>query len=95
MTRQIVEWFPACPAGEARAIASHTAVRGSGRVGRTADGLALREDAVTLAVVAAVRHRHTNYDELLARGVDRQSARAEVREEVEQVMRRWRGEQGE
>jgi hypothetical protein len=91
MTRRIIEWFPACPTGEARAIAVHTAARGSGRVGRTADGRALREEAVTSAVIAAIRHRHTSYDKLLASGVDRGSARSEVRADVEQVMRRWRG----
>jgi len=93
MTQKILEGFPACPAEEPRAIAAHTAVRGSGRVGRTADGSALQEDAVTLAVIAAVRHRHSDYDKLLARGIGRHSARIEVQADVEQVLRLWRGQQ--
>jgi hypothetical protein len=48
------------------AIAKHTAVGGSGRVGRTEAGRALKENALTAAVIAAVRHNHTEYDELLA-----------------------------
>ena len=55
---------PACPAGRAAAIARHAAVRGSGRVGRSAAGRALN-GAVTLAVVASVRHQDTDLDELL------------------------------
>ena len=35
MAQQIRTWFPGCPPGEADAIAEHTAVRGSGRLGRT------------------------------------------------------------
>ena len=35
MTKQIAILFPGCPPRDAAAIAEHTAVRGSGRVGRT------------------------------------------------------------
>jgi hypothetical protein len=65
--------FPACPAARAVAIAQHAAVRGSGRVGRSAAGCALDEAVVTLAVVASVRHQDTDYDELLMAGVPRAS----------------------
>jgi hypothetical protein len=41
MTEGIVKLFPGCPPEEARAIAAHTSVRGSGRVGRTSAGRAL------------------------------------------------------
>jgi len=34
MTQAILELFPSCPSEEARAIAAHTATRGSGRAGR-------------------------------------------------------------
>ncbi|HJY88019.1 MAG TPA: DUF2293 domain-containing protein [Candidatus Acidoferrales bacterium] len=68
MADAILELFPGCPPSEARAIAAHTAVRGSGRVGRAAAGRALEKDALTAAVIAAVRHKHTRYDELLMRG---------------------------
>jgi hypothetical protein len=53
--------FPSCPAARAAAIARHAAVRGSGRVGRSAAGRTLDEDAVLLAVVASVRHQDTDY----------------------------------
>lgn len=82
--------FPNCPAGRAEAIARHAATRGSGRIGRSAAGRALDPDAVTLAVAASVRHIDTSYDELLMSGVDRETARRQVGERVEEVLRDWR-----
>jgi hypothetical protein len=90
MAEQIGKLFPGCPAQEATDIAEYTAKRGSGRVGRTEAGRNLQETALTLAVVAAVRHRHTNYDELLASGVDRVTARQLVADKVEEALERWR-----
>ncbi len=90
MSGEIQKLFPGCPAKEARRIAAHTAVRGSGRVGRSASGRALEEDALTAAVVAHIRHEHTGYDELLMGGLDRASARAKVRERVEETLSSWR-----
>jgi hypothetical protein len=91
MAESIREMFPSCPPEEARAIAGHTSIRGSGRVGRTAAGRALEEDALRAAVVAAIRHRHTKYDRLLMNGVDRKDARDAVREDIDRVLERWRG----
>ena len=51
---------------------------------------ALDRDAVCLAVVASVRHVDTDYDALLMSGVDRESARAQVHERVEDVVNAWR-----
>jgi hypothetical protein len=90
MSEEIVRLFPRCPPARAHAIASHTAVRGSGRVGRSAAGRALDPEALELAVAAAVRHEDTRYDELLMSGVDRAEARIEVREEVGRVLDGWR-----
>ncbi|MEO7144573.1 MAG: DUF2293 domain-containing protein [Bryobacteraceae bacterium] len=90
MTDAIREQFPGCPAGEARAIAAHAAKRGSGRVGRTAAGKALDEGALTLAVRAAIRHRHTRYDEFLMTGSERMDARERVRGDVERTLDPWR-----
>lgn len=90
MKAAIRELFPGCPPDEAGAIARRATVRGSGRVGRTAGGKALEEGALTAAVVAAIRHVHTRYDELLMRGWNRSAARGEVREKVERVLERWR-----
>jgi hypothetical protein len=72
-----------------RAIAEHTAVRGSGRVGRTEAGRALEDEALRLAVIAAIRHRHTSYDELLMKGVDRLDARGRVRDQIEEALELW------
>jgi hypothetical protein len=90
MADAIQRIFPGCPAAEARAIASHTAQRGSGRVGRTATGRNLDEQALTLAVAAALRHRHTDYDSLLASGLDRGLARQQVRDQVDEMLAKWR-----
>jgi hypothetical protein len=92
--QRIQELFPRCPPAEAREIAEHTAVRGSGRVGRTAAGRGLEEQVLKLAVVAAVRHRHTGYDALLASGLDRVLAREQVRDRVEEILAAWRGPTG-
>jgi hypothetical protein len=59
-------------------------------VGRTAAARRFDEEAVILAVAAHVRHEETRYDELLARGADRGDARAQVREQLERVLARWR-----
>jgi len=90
MTESIRRLFPGCPSEEAQAIAAHTSVRGSGRVGRTASGQALEEEALRAAVVAAIRHRHTKYDRLLMRGLGRKDARDAVRDDIDRVLECWR-----
>lgn len=87
---EIRRLFPGCPAERANAIAVHTGRRGSGRVGRSAAGRALDREAVTLAVVAAVRHADTPYDELLMRGVDRDEARLRIQSRVDEILEHWR-----
>jgi hypothetical protein len=57
---------------------------------RRGRGVASDDEAVQLAVVAHVRHDETNYDELLARGVERRDARDRVRDEVDRVLSRLR-----
>jgi len=90
MAEAILKLFPGCPPGEARVIAAHTALRGSGRVGRTSVGRCLETDALTAAVIAAIRHRYTLYDELLMSGYSRSDARDSIREAVDRVIERWR-----
>jgi hypothetical protein len=90
MAAEILRLFPGCPAERTRSIARHTAVRGSGRVGRSAAGRALTPEALELAVAAAVRHEDTRYDELLMAGVERELARAQVWDEVACVLDGWR-----
>ncbi|MCV7149715.1 DUF2293 domain-containing protein [Mycolicibacterium pyrenivorans] len=82
--------FPGCPPARADAIAYHAALRGSGRVGRSAAGRALDPDAVRLAVAASVRHVDTDYDDLLMSGVDRDDARHRVRHLVGDILDTWR-----
>ena len=86
---EIMRLFPRCPAGRAEAIARHTSLRGSGRVGRSAAGRALDEQAITLAVVASVRHEDTGYDVLLMSAVGRDEARDRVRPAVDRVLAAW------
>ena len=90
MAESIRQMFPGCPPEEVRVIAKHTSARGSGRVGRTAAGRALDEEALTAAVIASIRHRHTEYDRLLMKGWDRRDARDAVRNDIERVLDKWR-----
>jgi hypothetical protein len=90
LAEEIGRRFPGCPPERAEEIASHTAARGSGRVGRSAAGQRLDAHAVELAVAASVRHRDTGYDALLMAGVPRGQARERVRAEVAAVLDRWR-----
>ena len=87
---EITRLFPGCPEERAKAIAAHAGSRGSGRVGRSAAGRALDSDAVTVAVVASVRHRDTGYDQLLMSGVPRAEARDQVRSHIQRVLDAWR-----
>jgi hypothetical protein len=90
MATEITRLFPGCPADRAQAIANHAGTRSSGRVGRSAAGRALEENAITLAVVASIRHENTPYDELLMAGVARSEARDRIREQLDQVLDSWR-----
>lgn len=46
--------------------------------------------AVWLATVAHVRHVHTDYDDLLGEGYDRESARHFAVDQINDVLTRWR-----
>ena len=89
MTESILAIYPGCPLAEAQAIASHTSRRGSGRVGRTEAGRALQTEALSAAVIAAIRHRHTRYDQLLMDGYNRRAARDAVHDAINRVLERW------
>jgi hypothetical protein len=45
-----------------------------------------RSQALTLAVVASVRHEDTEYDSLLMSGVPRDEARDRIRPDIERVL---------
>ena len=85
------ELFPGAPPEREHEIAEHACRKYSGRVGRSAAAKALDPEAVRLAVAAHVRHRETNYDELLGSGLDRHEARDRVALQVGEVLRRWQG----
>jgi hypothetical protein len=89
MAATILEQYPGCPAGEARQIASHTARRGSGRVGRSGAGRQLQAEAIRLAVIAHIRHEHTRYDMLLMSGTARKSARQAISSDIWKVVNAW------
>lgn len=86
---EIRRLYPGCPVGRADAIARHAALRGSGRVGRSAAARALDPRAITLAVVASVRHEDTNYDDLLMSGVPREDARDRVGSAIDRALAAW------
>ena len=90
LTQEIMRLFAGCPPARAAAIARHAGARGSGRVGRSAAGRALEEEAVTLAVIASIRHEDTGYDALLMSGLPRDLARDQVRAAIDQVLSGWR-----
>ena len=89
MVELILNEFPGCPPAEAQEIAAHTAQRGSGRVGRSAAGRKLDPQTISLAVVAWIRHQHTEYESLLMYGVQRQAARQQIHNTLNDVMKRW------
>jgi hypothetical protein len=81
--------FPGCPVGEEDAIAEHACRKHSGRVGRSAAAKEFDPEAIRLAVVAHIRHEHTDYDALLSRDEDRESARDAVRQVVQALLAQW------
>ena len=87
--QRVGDLFPGCPIEEQRAIAEHACQKYSGRIGRSAAAKELQASAVDLAVRAHVRHVHTPYDELLARGVAREEARARVAAPVAKCLETW------
>lgn len=89
LTQAIRSRYPGCPAEEAHRIARHSALRGSGRIGRSAAGRAFEPEAIELAVIAWIRHQHTAYDSLLMQGTDRLTARERIRPQIQGVLSQW------
>jgi hypothetical protein len=86
---KIRELFPGCPAGREQEIAEHACRKYSDRIGRSAAGKSLKDEALRLAVIAHIRHRETHYDELLSRGYDRWDARGQVEDDLRSVLLAW------
>ncbi|WP_129662723.1 DUF2293 domain-containing protein [Phytoactinopolyspora endophytica] len=89
LAAEILRLYPACPPDRAEAIARHAGTRGSGRVGRSAAGRTFDQRAVTLAVVASVRHTDTDYDTLLMAGMPREDARDRVATAIDHKLHEW------
>lgn len=87
---RVRELYPACPPGRERIIAEHACLKYSGRVGRSAEAKQFDENAIELAVAAHLRHTETDYDSLLAQGLDRHEARREIRTAVDVLVDSWR-----
>jgi len=49
----------------------------------------LTGQALTLAVVASVRHQDTDYDSLLMSGVPRDEARDRIRPAIDRILATW------
>ena len=81
--------YPGCPRAEATDIAAHACEKYSGRVGRTADAKDLEDEAVRLAVIAHVRHLHTNYDTVIDSNRDKRKSRSIVRGSTQEVLDAW------
>ncbi len=86
---RVRELFPHSPPGREQVIAEHACLKYSNRVGRSAAAKQLDAEAVRLAVIAHIRHAETPYDMLLAQGYERWEARAQVAEQVEQILAAW------
>ncbi len=87
--RKIRELFPRIETGRDQIISEHACQKYSGRVGRSSAAKSLDENAILLAVIAHIRHRETNYDELLGAGWERSDALGAVAERIDEVLSRW------
>ncbi|MDF5756473.1 DUF2293 domain-containing protein [Spongiactinospora sp. TRM90649] len=90
MSVEIRRLFPGCPVERADEIAGHAGLRGSGRVGRSAAARVLDENAITLAVIASIRHLDTDYDKLLMTGTPRMEARERIRAAIDRKLAQFR-----
>ncbi len=88
---RVRERFPNAPKDTDVTVAEHACLKGSGRVGRTAAAKEFEPDMIDLAVRAHIRHVHTPYDTLLAKGTGRDTAREIVGDLVDAITREWRG----
>ncbi|KAH8197143.1 hypothetical protein TruAng_008709 [Truncatella angustata] len=82
---------PKAPDGEIPTIVARAMQKGSGRVGRTSK--IDIEDKARLAVRAHIRHCHTDYDNLLKKGTNRDIARSQTVTNVDNTLKAWGGAQ--
>ncbi len=82
--------FPSMPTMREVEVANHACEKYSGRVGRTASAKEFDEDMITRAVVAHIRHKETDYDDRFGKGKRKKEIRSDVRDDIQQVLRKWR-----
>ncbi len=82
--------YPHMPSALEARIAEHACLKYSGRVGRSDRAKRFDPEAITLSVIAHIRHAKTDYDELLMRGFDRTDARGIVKDRIDEVLEEWR-----
>ena len=88
---EIKRQFPLIPEDDLWQVVRRAFTVGNGTVGRTS-ALDL-DDKCRLAVIAHVRHQHTDYDDLMRRGEgDRGYCRDEIRGVIAEVLDLWSGE---
>lgn len=90
--KELQSLFSKIPPAERESILRHGFKKHSRRVGRTAS-LPLQKK-VMLAVIAHIRHKHTEYDALLRAGDARDVARKTTWKEIEGILREWGCTQG-
>ena len=88
--KAIRERYPGCPEDAELEIARHACSKYSGRVGRSGAAKRFDPEAIDIAVRAHARHRHTDYDDFLMRGWDRNEARVAVGSAVDHILATWR-----
>ncbi|MBN2443440.1 MAG: DUF2293 domain-containing protein [Spirochaetales bacterium] len=88
--QKIRELYPSIPKEREYLIADHACEKYSGRVGRTSSAKELDAHAITLAVIAHIRHSETGYDRLMIMGMERHEARGMVKDRIEAVLEEWR-----
>jgi len=81
--------YPRMPAGLEVKIAEHGCLKYSGRVGRSDRAKRFDPEAITLSVIAHIRHGKTDYDELLMGGMDRRDARGIVKDRIDDILETW------
>lgn len=86
---ELLRLYPQVPRGEVEKILGQALEKRSRRVGRT--GTLTLESKVHLAVRAHIRHCHTPYEQLLEEGMEREEARQEVSNKLQEVARLWTG----
>lgn len=77
------------PRTDLTAVLNHAFLKGSRRVGRSGK-VASEKDKVRLAAEAHIRHVHTEYDDMIRRGLTRERARENIWDEVVILRDSWR-----